>query len=82
MVLDLKAEEFSHWVVSSYFLSDLDESIGMRPGELELLEVVAICDHLVLFSLGKLKHEVFRKPLFVPFHLFIQTLCGYAVERG
>jgi hypothetical protein len=60
----------------------LGEGVGQRLGELQLGEVVAICDHLGLLGRGELKHEVLREALGVALDLLVQPLGVHAVQRS
>ena len=59
--------------------SMLGESPRKRFGELDLSEVVSICDHLFFLIAGQLKQKILWKAVYVPFHLFIQPFSGDAV---
>ena len=54
------------------------ERKGLR--ELQLLEVVAICDHLNLLIGRELEHEVFRESLSITLNLLIQPTCRHAIK--
>ena len=58
------------------------EGERQSPGELQLLEVVAICDHLGLLCGGELEHEVGRKPAAVTLDLLVEALGRHAVDLG
>ena len=51
-------------------------------GEFQLLEVVAICDHLGFFIERELKQEVAREAFPVAFDLLIESLGLHAVQRS
>jgi len=60
----------------------LGKRIRQGFGKFELLEVVAICDHLGLLSGSELKQEVSREALPVAFDLFVKPLGFHAIQRG
>jgi hypothetical protein len=54
----------------------LGECPGQRGGELQVSEVVAICDHLLFFFLSQLEQEVLGKAVAVATRLLVETLAG------
>ena len=58
----------------------LGEDAGQSAGVVEGLEVVTVCDHLLLLASGQTKAEVVRKAASVPLHCLVQRLRGDPVE--
>ena len=65
---------------SSHDRTVLGERIGERLRELQARQVVAICDHLQLFRVGKLEQEITRKPATIALDLLVETLGADALE--
>lgn len=49
----------------------------LHPGE-----VVAICDHLLLFPIGQPENKILREAAGVAFDLLVEAFGGDAVDRG
>jgi hypothetical protein len=60
----------------------LGEGERQSVGELQLLEVVATCDHLGLLCGCELEHEAGRKPAAVSLDLLVEPLGRHAVDLG